>query len=257
MLCAVGVCDIGHQLRNEFWPLVHWDLCTSNTSHTLRGRTRPVSFCAQSLQNLYAGTHTKRQKISILILLEYILPTSIPLTSVSEFSIIQKSRKRHIQYRPPVGKTASLNTNSSTINTAPEARNETNYLLLPNGISKARYLTSVFNTRWESSKGIGTDKEWSHNWPWVNHYHDQLILSMNSLRITSPLKRQTVNCSWHERRTKSSCQIFRPALLTRSGHLVSCFVANNNEIPILPPYTVYHQPCPLPTALPNNSSDWF
>lgn len=100
-------------------------------------------------------------------------------------------------------------------------------------------------------KGTGTDKGWSHNWPKVNHYHHKLIQSMNSLRITRPLKRQTVNCSWHEHRTKRSCQIFRPALLTGSGHLVSCFVANNNELPIFPPYIIPSSlPAPLPTALP-------
>lgn len=57
---AAGVRDVGHQLRNEFWPLTDWDLSTCDSSHTLRGRARPVRLCTQSLQHL-GGVFTQEQ----------------------------------------------------------------------------------------------------------------------------------------------------------------------------------------------------
>lgn len=35
VLSAAGVRHIGHQLRDELGPLVHWDLCARDASHTL------------------------------------------------------------------------------------------------------------------------------------------------------------------------------------------------------------------------------
>lgn len=46
---AGGVSDVGHQLWNQLWPLVNWDLCAGDPGDALRRRAGPVRLRAQSL----------------------------------------------------------------------------------------------------------------------------------------------------------------------------------------------------------------
>ncbi len=63
VLGAAGVCDVGHQLRDELGPLIDGDLGAGDASHTLRGRAGPIRLCSQSLQYLHrTQTHKPSSK---------------------------------------------------------------------------------------------------------------------------------------------------------------------------------------------------
>lgn len=85
------------------------------------------------------------------LLFEHILPTTISLISISEFSITWKNKTRYIYIIYQLSKQkANVSINTKIIDTISDPKNKTNFPLLPNRIlQKARHFTSTFNAQWE------------------------------------------------------------------------------------------------------------